>query len=78
MTANAVKCAHRQCQECDVFAEILHAMSQPLTALEIGLEISLRQDKDFAQMRSRLEAALEIAQTLHARMVELRNDGRCK
>jgi hypothetical protein len=52
--------------------ELLHALSQPLTALEIGLEISLRQDRDVAQLRSRVESALEIARTLHQKLTQLR------
>ncbi len=53
-------------------AEALHALSQPLTALECGLELSLRQDKTVAEMRNRMEALRETAQTLHQRLLELR------
>ncbi len=53
-------------------AEALHALSQPLTALECGLELSLRQDKTVAEMRNRMEALRETAQTLHWRLLELR------
>jgi len=63
---------HERCGECDRIADIVHALSQPLTALEVGLEISLRQDQDVAQLRSRLGSALAIAQTLRERLVELR------
>jgi hypothetical protein len=55
-------------------ADILHAVSQPLTALEVGLEISLRQDRDVAQLRSRVESALKIAQALHERLVDIRRE----
>jgi hypothetical protein len=64
--------AFETCRECDVIADVFHAMSQPLTALEIGLELSLRQDNDAAQLRSRVQSALEIAQTLHQKLVEFR------
>jgi hypothetical protein len=37
---------HEQWGECELVAEIFHAISQPLTALEVGLEISLQQDSD--------------------------------
>ncbi len=53
-------------------AEALHTLSQPLTALECGLELSLRQDKTVAEMRNRMEALREVAQTLHQRLLELR------
>jgi len=64
--------AREGCCDCDLIAAILHDMSQPLTALEVGLEISLRQDHDVTQFRSRVRTALEIAQTLHATLVGLR------
>lgn len=56
----------------DLIADVFHGMSQPLTALECGLEISLRQDKHAGQFRARMQAALGSAQILHQRMVELR------
>ena len=56
----------------DLLSEVFHGISQPLTALECGLELSLRQDKDSAQFRARVRAALESAQILHQRVVELR------
>ena len=46
---------HEQCGECELVAEIFHAISQPLTALEVGLEISLQQDSDVSQLRSRAD-----------------------
>ena len=63
---------HEQCGECEMVAEIFHAISQPLTALEVGLEISLQQDSDVSQLFSLVESALKIAQTVHERLVELR------
>ena len=56
----------------DLVSEVFHALSQPLTALEVGLEISLRQDKNVAHLRSRVKSALAIAQTMHQQLVELR------
>ena len=61
-----------RCGECEWMEDLLHALSQPLTALEIGLEISLRQDHDVAQLRSRVESALEIARTLHQKLAQSR------
>ena len=46
---------HEQCGDCKLVAEIFHAISQPLTALEVGLEISLQQDSDVSQLRSRAD-----------------------
>ena len=66
----AIVTLREQCGECELAAEIFHSLSQPLTALEVGLELSLRQDSDVAQLRWRLELALEIAQTLHKRLLE--------
>jgi hypothetical protein len=56
----------------DLLSEVFHGISQPLTALECGLELSLRQDKDSEQLRARVKAALESAQILHQRVVVLR------
>jgi len=53
-------------------SEVLHDLSQPLTALECGLELSLRQDKTVADLRNRMETLLEAAQLLRRRMLELR------
>src|SRR3974390_372449 len=53
-------------------SEVLHALSQPLTALECGLELSLRQDKTVAELRNRMETLLEAAQLLRRRVLELR------
>jgi len=53
-------------------SEVLHDLSQPLTALECGLELSLRQDKTVAELRNRMETLLEAAQLLRRRVLELR------
>jgi hypothetical protein len=57
----------------ELVSEVFHGMTQPLTALECGLELSLRYDKSSAQFRARVRAALESAQLLHQRVVELRS-----
>ena len=59
------------CGEAEWMAEVLHALSQPVTALECGLELSLRQDMSAEQLRARLVSLLEAAQLLHQRMMEL-------
>jgi hypothetical protein len=51
-------------------SEILHALSQPITALECGLELSLRKDKTPSELRTRLSASLATARLLHQRLVE--------
>ena len=56
----------------DLISEVFHGIAQPLTALECGLELSLRYDRSSAQFRARVRAALESAQVLHQRVVELR------
>ena len=57
----------------DDFAdEVLHALSQPLTTLECGLELALRQDRTAADFRRRIATLQEIASTLHRRLVEIR------
>jgi hypothetical protein len=56
----------------DLASDIYHALSQPLTALECGLEVSLRQDNTVAELRARVASALETAQVLHQRLLEAR------
>ena len=66
------------CGECQLMEGLLHALSQPLTALEVGLEISLRQDKDVAQLRLRVQSALKIAQSLHQKLSYFRESIRAE
>jgi small-conductance mechanosensitive channel len=56
----------------EMLSEIFHTLSQPLTALECGMELSLRQDKTVKQLRTRMQTLLEITQLLHQRLLELR------
>ena len=58
--------------EDEMLSEIFHTLSQPLTTLECGMELSLRQDKTASQLRQRMQTLLEIAQLLHQRLLELR------
>jgi hypothetical protein len=53
-------------------SDLFHAVSQPLTALECGLELSLRRDKSAAEFRTRVETALVNAKLLHRRLLEAR------
>lgn len=54
------------------FAEVMHGLSQPLTALECGLELAIRYDTTLTQVRHRLKVLLEAAQILHQGFQELR------
>jgi len=53
-------------------SEVLHDLSQAVTALEVGLEIGLRQDKSVAEMRQRMRTLLGVAQSLHQNLLDLR------
>ena len=53
-------------------SELFHAISQPLTALECGFEVSLRRDKTAVQFRTRVASALVAVQLLHQRLMEAR------
>jgi hypothetical protein len=53
-------------------SHLFHAISQPLTALECGLEASLRTDKTAAEFRARVASALAAARLLHQRLLEAR------
>jgi hypothetical protein len=58
--------------ESDFAGEILHALSQPVTALECGLELALCQKEKGAQLCARLESLLDSARLLHQRLTEVR------
>lgn len=59
--------------EDESLGEILHALSQPLTTLECGLELALRYDKTLAQVRHRLKVLLEAAQVMHQKLLAMRD-----
>ena len=52
--------------------EIFHELSQPLTALQCGLELALYRDQSLEQLRSDVERALENADSLRERLVLIR------
>ena len=72
MTAAEAGTSAEQPKELAFVSEIFHALSQPLTALECGLELSLREDGSVAQFRARVESALASAELLHQRLLEAR------
>lgn len=68
-----MKAAERlESQSSEVLSDILHSLSQPLTALECGLEIALHRDRTAAQFRKRVESLLVTTQILHQRLREIR------
>ncbi len=72
MTAPAIGTLSAPQSERAFASELFHSVSQPLTALECGLELSLRQDRTARQFRARLKTALQAAQLLHQRLLEAR------
>jgi hypothetical protein len=72
MSTRAADTSYSRQPDNTAVSEIFHAISQPLTALECGLEMSLRQDETVAQLRTRIESALGSAQLLHQRLIEIR------
>jgi len=70
MTLPPISSAVGQPLERVYFSDLLHAMSQPVTALECGLELALRKDTTAMQLRARLKTALVTARLLHQRLVE--------
>ncbi len=59
--------------ENESLGEILHALSQPLTTLECGLELALRYDKSLVQVRHRLRELLEAARVMHQKLLAMRD-----
>src|SRR5271166_50161 len=53
-------------------SDALHKLSQPLTALQCSLELSLIRDQTSAEFRASVEAALENADRLRQRLLLLR------
>ena len=53
-------------------SDLFHSVSQPLTALECGLELSLQRDTSAEEFRARVETALANARLLHRRLMEAR------
>jgi hypothetical protein len=72
MTSSSTSDPAAQRTERDMVSDLFHAISQPLTALECGLEVSLRSDKTATQLRARVKTALVAANLLHQRLLEAR------
>lgn len=53
-------------------SEIVHHLSQPLTALQCSLELSLFRDQTVDELRASLESALQNAECLRQRLLLLR------
>jgi len=72
MTVPPVSDSSPQRTDSAFVADLFHAISQTLTVLECGLEVSLRRDTTAAQFRTRVESALVAAKLLHQRLLEAR------
>lgn len=72
MTVAAASTLHPRQSDRELASDLLHALSQPVTALECGLELALRQNGTVAQLRARLETLLSTAQLLHQRLIQVR------
>jgi hypothetical protein len=72
MTIAGVSIVSALQNEKSLVSDLFHSISQPLTALECGLELSLRRDETAAQFRTRVETALVNAKLLHRRLLEAR------
>jgi hypothetical protein len=72
MTVAAVSRVSAPQTDQPLVSDLFHAISQPLTALECGLELSLHRDKSAAEFRRRVETALVNAKLLHRRLLEAR------
>lgn len=72
MTVAAASTLHPRQSDRELASDLLHALSQPVTALECGLELALRQNGTVAQLRARLETLLSTARLLHQRLIQVR------
>ena len=53
-------------------SEVFHELSQPLTSLHCGLELSLRRDQSVEELRASIQSALENTARLRQRLVFMR------
>ncbi len=58
--------------ESNFISEVFHDLSQPLTALHCTLDLALRQDRSFEQLRASVQSALDNAERLRQRLLLLR------
>ncbi len=62
----------KSAKQCDFVSDVLHKLSQPLTALQCSLELSLIRDQTPEEFRASVEAALENADHLRQVLLLLR------
>jgi signal transduction histidine kinase len=62
----------KQAQENEFFPDVFHALSQPVTALECGLELSLLHDSTVDDFCRRIESLLDTARDLRRQFTEFR------
>ncbi len=55
-------------EQSELLAEVFHLISQPMTALQCSLEFALNAERDPAQCRAWIEAALESSERLRCRL----------
>jgi signal transduction histidine kinase len=61
--------ARQSSAERALISEIFHALSQPLTALQCSLDLALRRDRTWKQLRASVQTALDHAERLRQRLL---------
>jgi len=64
--------AHRTAGQSTFVSDVLHKLSQPLTAMQCSLELSLVRDRTAEEFRASVEAALQNAERLRQNLLLLR------
>jgi len=64
--------AHGVGDQCSFASDVFHSLSQPLTALQCSLELSLARDQTSQEFRASVEAALQNAERLRQKLLLLR------
>ena len=72
MTPVAEFLSQEAIEEHNFVSDVLHKLSQPLTALHCSLELSLARDQTSQDFRASVEAALQNAERLRQRLLLLR------
>lgn len=72
MSAPAAASPNEIATQRDFAANVLHDLSQPLTALQCSLELALVRDQTLEEFRASVEAALHDAERLRQRLLLLR------
>ncbi len=62
----------RRASDADTVSYIFHTLSQPLTALQCALEVSLLTDSSESQLRETIRAAISEADRLQKSLIAIR------